>query len=219
MCQVMSLCGVSAKTGQNEWMNAACTIIWSGPLEVSLDGLAVRLCCAAAQRCGPDGQMWTDRASDPWMIVHLSAPAAESLGRSTLWTSKALWYHMLLLCRSLFHLFFSSLFKEFLSYVFIACATIPSIVLFVNAYLLICFISCFFLYSPSPFLQIHFFLYLLLFIPVNLIFSIPSLTLSPPSLYPFPHIPSSFNSPLVRAQCCFLQHFLLHSGPPQMSPK
>lgn len=31
----------------------------------------------------PDGQMWTDRPTDPWLIAHLSAPAAESLGRST----------------------------------------------------------------------------------------------------------------------------------------
>lgn len=58
-------------------------IIWFRPLEVSLGELSVQRCCGSAQRCRTDGQMWTDRPTDPWLIVHLSAPAAESLGRST----------------------------------------------------------------------------------------------------------------------------------------
>lgn len=58
-------------------------IIWFRPLEVSLGELSVQWCYGSTQRCRTDGQMWTDRPTDPWLIVHLSAPPAESLGRST----------------------------------------------------------------------------------------------------------------------------------------
>lgn len=58
-------------------------IIWFRPLKVSLGELSVQWCSGNAERCRSDGQMWTDRPTDPWLIVHLSAPAAESLGTSS----------------------------------------------------------------------------------------------------------------------------------------
>lgn len=58
-------------------------IIWFRPLRVDLRKLSVQWCCGSSHRYRTDRQMWTDRPTDPWLIVHLSAPAAESLGRST----------------------------------------------------------------------------------------------------------------------------------------
>ena len=62
---------------QGRVMTTAHTVMWSRPLEVSSDGLSVRSCCAVARRCGPDGQMRTDRPGDPWMIVHLCSSGRE----------------------------------------------------------------------------------------------------------------------------------------------
>lgn len=62
-------------------------VMWPGLSSKVLDSahLTAALaphCCALAQHYRADVEMWADRVSDPWAIVHLSAPATESLGRS-----------------------------------------------------------------------------------------------------------------------------------------
>lgn len=81
------------------------TIIWFKSLKVSLGELSVQRGWGSAESCRTDGQMWTDRPTDPWLIVHLSASPAESMGRSTALcrapplSNSLLFYHTLLLCQ------------------------------------------------------------------------------------------------------------------------
>lgn len=154
--------------------------------------------CANAQHCSSDGQMWTDRLTDPWMIVHLSAAAAESRWRSTvailiLWIPSCDNYHGFVFS----HLSHTPSALIFRNYIF------TSAQIFNNSSKLTFFFLCiaFLLLFPSP-LCIT---YLFLFIPVNLYSCLPVSPLPP--------------TRVVCAHCVVLQHFLLHRSPPQMNPK
>lgn len=95
--------------------HSSAMIIWFRPLEVSLGELSVQWCCGSAQPCRTDGQMWTDWLTDPWLIVHLSAPPADSLGRSTVLCCSSICLSLISHAFALsfqHHVFFSSLYKS-----------------------------------------------------------------------------------------------------------